>query len=88
MRDRLYEVDARPSDTVTLALRTKVPIFVTLEVLESNQTLLTTNGNLSGLDEIHRGGVEANRTQPEQVEMEWKSFRSLPRGEWLKPAEK
>jgi hypothetical protein len=65
-----------------------VPIFVTSEVLESSQTLLSTNGVLSGLDEIHRSGVEANRTQPEEVEMEGKSFRSLRRGEWLKPAEK
>jgi hypothetical protein len=89
-RGKIHEVDARPSDAVTLALRTKVPIFVTPEVLESNQYLLTMNGIFPGLDEIHRRGLEANRTQPEEVEMEWRSFRSLPRGEggWLKPAEK
>jgi RNA polymerase sigma-70 factor (ECF subfamily) len=88
MRGKVHEVDARPSDAVTLALRNKVPIFVTPEVVESSQTLLSTNGILSRLDEIHRRDVEANRTLPEEAEMEWKSFRCLPPGDWLKPAEK
>jgi bifunctional DNase/RNase len=91
VQGRIREVDARPSDAVTLALRTKAPIFVAPEVLESNQTLLTTNGLIARLDEIHRKGVEADRILPEDVEMEWRSFRSLPRGNmcgWLKPAEK
>jgi bifunctional DNase/RNase len=34
LRDGICEVDARPSDAVTLALRTKAPIFVAPEVLE------------------------------------------------------
>ncbi len=81
VRSRIREVDARPSDAVILALRTKAPIFVAPEVLEANQTLLTTNGLLAGLNEIHRKSIEANRTLPEETEMEWRSFRSLPRGD-------
>jgi RNA polymerase sigma factor (sigma-70 family) len=78
IRGKIHEVDARPSDAVTLSLRAKAPIFVLPEVLESNQYLVTTDAIISGLDEIHRKGVEANRTLPEETEMEWRSFRSLP----------
>src|SRR5262245_27761061 len=86
IRGKIHEVDARPSDAVTLALRTKVPIFVAPEVLETNRTVLTSQTVLPRLEEIHR---ESREKRPEEMEMEWKSFRSLPRGgEWLKPAEK
>jgi bifunctional DNase/RNase len=88
IRGKVYEVDARPSDAVTLALRTKVPIFITPEVLETNKTVLTSETVLPGLEEIHRKDLEEHPGVPEEIEMEWKSFRSLPRGEWLKPAEK
>jgi RNA polymerase sigma factor (sigma-70 family) len=91
VRGRLHEIDARPSDAITLALRAKAPMFVTPEVLEANQTLITTDQIVAGLEEIHRRSVEANRALPEEVEMEWRSFRSLPRGDmhgWIKPAEK
>jgi bifunctional DNase/RNase len=90
IRGKIHEVDARPSDAVTLSLRAASPIFVLPGVLESNQYLVTADAIVSGLDEIHRKGVEANRTLPEEVEMEWRSFRSLPRGggRWLKQAEK
>jgi hypothetical protein len=86
IRGKIHEVDARPSDAVTLALRTKVPIFVTSELLETNKTILTSQIVLPRLEEMHR---ESREKQPEDMEMEWKSFRSLPRGgDWLKPAEK
>jgi RNA polymerase sigma factor (sigma-70 family) len=91
VRGRIRKVDARPSDAVILALRTKAPIFLVPQVLEANQTLLIINGLLAGLDEIHRKVIEANLTLPEETEMEWRSFRSLPRGDiqgWLKPTEK
>jgi bifunctional DNase/RNase len=87
---KTHEVDARPSDAVTLSLRMKAPIFVMPQVLESNPYLVTADAIVSGLDEIHRRGLAENRTIPEEVEMEWRSFRSLPRGRgrWLKQAEK
>ncbi len=46
---------------------------------------------LTRLEEIHRKSVEKTRAQPEETEMEWRSFQSLPRGDMsggLKPAEK
>lgn len=91
IRGKVHEADARPSDAVTLALRTKVPIFVTPEVLETNKTVLTSQTVLPKLKEIHRKDLEGDPGVPEEVEMEWRSFRSLPRGEmggWLKPVQK
>lgn len=91
IRGKVHEADARPSDAVTLALRTKVPIFVTPEVLETNKTVLTSQTVLPKLKEIHRKDLEGHPGVPEEVEMEWRSFRSLPRGEmggWLKPVQK
>lgn len=90
-RSRLREIDARPSDAVTIALHMKAPIFVTPEVLEqASEYLLTSEAIFTRLEEIHHKSVEKKRAQPEETEMEWRSFRSLPRGEggWLKPAEK
>jgi len=85
-----HEIDARPSDAVALSLRVKAPIFVTPEVLESNPYLVNSSAIISGLDQIHEKVLAENRTLPEEVEMEWRSFRSLPRGggRWLKEAEK
>jgi RNA polymerase sigma factor (sigma-70 family) len=88
MRGKIHEVDARPSDAVTLALRKKVPIFVSPEVLETNETVLSSQTVLPRLEEIRRKDLEEHGGVLEEIEMEWKSFRSLPRGDWLKPAEK
>jgi len=80
----IYEIDARPSDAVTLALRTKAPIFVAPDVMEGNRCLLTPDTVIQRLDEIHQKFIEANiDVLPEETEMEWRSFRSLPRGEIL-----
>ena len=62
-------------DGLALALLTKAPIFVAPEVLEANQYLLTTNAVIQRLDEIRQKSV-----QVEEIEMEWRSFRSLPQG--------
>ena len=90
IRGKIHEIDARPSDAVALSLRVKAPIFVTPEVLESNPYLVNSSAIISGLDQIHEKVLAENRTLPEEVEMEWRSFRSLPRGggRWLKEAEK
>ena len=89
---RVHEVDARPSDALTLALRVKAPIFITPELLEqAGQLLLTPEQIPTGLEAIRLKAVEAQRIPPETTEMEYRSFRSLPRGDfggWLKPAEK
>jgi bifunctional DNase/RNase len=37
--DRVFEMDARPSDAIALALRTQAPIFVAQSVLDQAQTI-------------------------------------------------
>ena len=37
--DKTYEIDARPSDAIALALRTEAPIFVAQSVLDQAQTI-------------------------------------------------
>jgi len=90
--DRVHEVDARPSDALSLALRVKAPIFVAPEVFEqASDVLLTPEAVSTGLETIQRKAIEEKRTPPEEVELEYRSFRSLPRGDLgglLKPAEK
>jgi hypothetical protein len=92
VRGRIREVDARPSDAVTLALRVKAPIFVTPQLMEQASNLLITPDTISeGLEAIERKYAEEKQTLGEETTMEWRSFRSLPRGDmhgWLKPAEK
>lgn len=89
VRGKIQEIDARPSDAVTLSLRAQAPIYVTPEVLESNPYLVNSNAIIKGLDQIHEKVLAENRTLPEEVEMEWRSFRSVPRaGRWLKEAQK
>lgn len=77
----IREVDARPSDAVSLALQTNAPIFVAPEVLEANRFLFSTDTVIRKLDEMHQKSVEANLNPREETEMEWRSFRSLPRGD-------
>jgi bifunctional DNase/RNase len=92
LRGRLHEVDARPSDAITLALRTKAPIFVTPELMEqAGQLILTPNNIPEALEAIRLKYADKTQPQTEEMEREWRSFRSLPRGDmggWLKPAEK
>ena len=79
---RVYDVDARPSDALHLALRMNAPIFVAPEVFEQADVLTPTSDRaLPELEEKHRNGVEEKSLPPETVEMEYRSFRTLPRGE-------
>jgi bifunctional DNase/RNase len=90
-RNRVREVDARPSDAINLALLVKAPIFVTAELMEqAAQLLLNPDSIPEGLEAIRRKYAEKRQAPPEEIEKEWRSFRSLPRGDvpWIKPAEK
>jgi uncharacterized protein len=90
--ERVHDVDARPSDALNLALRMHAPIFVGPEVFEQTDVLtLTSDRALSELEEKYRKDVKEKRIAPETVEMEYRSFRTLPRGEpgsRVTPAEK
>lgn len=91
VRNRIHEMDARPSDALNLALRVKAPIFVTPELMKQATQLLLTSENIpEGLEAIRRKYAEKRQAPAEEIEREWRSFRSLPWGNpaWIKPAEK
>jgi hypothetical protein len=76
--DRPHEVDARPSDAITLALYRHAPIFVTPEMLALPVVIEAGTARLQLEAEFQRKQAEKN-AEPEVPAMEWQSFRSLPR---------
>jgi RNA polymerase sigma factor (sigma-70 family) len=81
---RLHEVDARPSDAITVALHTGAPLFVTPEMLELPVVVMAGTA-LDQLEEYVRRKREAKNEAPEGPAMAWQRFRSLPRAEnpWI-----
>jgi hypothetical protein len=77
-----HEIDARPSDAITLALQVGAPIFVADEVFDSPQAhVLRVGAELPGLEAVHQRSVSEGKAEPDPVEKEFRSFRSLPRHE-------
>jgi RNA polymerase sigma factor (sigma-70 family) len=71
------EVDARPSDAITLALYAGAPVFVTPEMLEL-PVVVDAPDALPALEaQNERARVEKGRPV-EDPPMEWRSFRTLP----------
>jgi bifunctional DNase/RNase len=71
------EVDARPSDAITLALYAGAPVFVTPEMLEL-PVVVNAPDTLPALEvQNERARVEKGRPV-EDPPMEWRSFRALP----------
>ena len=71
------EVDARPSDAITLALYAGAPVFVTSEMLEL-PVVVNAPDALSALEvQNERARVEKGRPVEDPL-MEWRSFRTLP----------
>jgi hypothetical protein len=78
-----HEIDARPSDAITLALHQNTPIFVTAETWDQAAAKdgLVTAGRESQLEEIHLKMIAAGMAEPEAKAMEFRSYRSLRRAE-------
>jgi uncharacterized protein len=71
------DVDARPSDAITLATYAGAPVFVMPEMLEL-PVVVNAPGTLPALEEqTERARVEKGRPA-EDPPMEWRSFRTLP----------
>lgn len=75
--DRRHEVDARPSDAITLALYENAPIFVAPEML-ALPIVIDTGTALPQLEEYFQRKPAEGSSEPEVPAMEWRSFRSLP----------
>jgi len=74
---KLHEVDARPSDAITLALYAGAPIFLTPEMLEL-PFVVNAPDALPALEvQNERARIEKGRPV-EDPPMEWRSFRTLP----------
>ena len=81
-RGETHEIDARPSDAIALALDHGAPIFVAEDVFGSPHAHMLRAGNeLPGLEAVQQKSVREGKAEPEPVEKEWRSFRSLPRHE-------
>jgi RNA polymerase sigma factor (sigma-70 family) len=81
-RGETHEIDARPSDAIALALDHGAPIFVAEEVFQSPHAhMLRAGDELPGLEAVQQKSVREGKAEPEPVEKEWRSFRSLPRHE-------
>ena len=81
------EIDARPSDVIAIALECGAPIFVTEETFrQAGVEVLSAGRELPELETIQQRAVEEGRAEADQVEKEWRSFRSLPRneGKWFR----
>ena len=74
--NHIHEVDARPSDAIALAVQGGTPIFVTPELFERAAV-----GSESQLEEIHLSAIAEGRLEADAKEMEFRSYRSLPRAE-------
>jgi RNA polymerase sigma-70 factor (ECF subfamily) len=71
------EVDARPSDAITLALYAGAPVFVTSEMLEL--PLVVNSPDALPALEVQNECARAEKGRPaEDPPMEWRSFRALP----------
>lgn len=75
--DRRHEVDARPSDAITLALYNDAPIFVMPEMLALPIVINAATAVPQIEDYTEQKRVEKNQ-EPEVPAMEWRSFRTLP----------
>lgn len=65
-----HEIDARPSDAITLALLRNGSIFVTSETLEqvASEGGLLAVGRESQLEEFHSKAIGEGRAEPEALE--------------------
>ena len=84
----VHEVDVRPSDAIAIALESGAPIFVVEDTFrQAGVKVLSAGRELAELEAIRQRSIADGRTEPETVEKEWRSFRSLPRNEskWLRP---
>ena len=78
-----FEVDARPSDAIMLALQAGAPIYVAPETLEGNESAIISAG-----DELVKWRTleHSGPREPEAQPMEYRSVRALVREAAGKPA--
>jgi uncharacterized protein len=81
-----FEVDARPSDVIALALQAGAPIYVAPETLEGNESVISAGDELVKLNEVWKTLEQSGRLEPEAQPMEYRSVRGFVREAFAKPA--
>jgi len=77
-----FEVDARPSDAIMLALQAGAPIYLAPEILEGNKTVISAGDELVKWKTLEQSGPHEPEAQP----MEYRSVRGFMREAFGKPA--
>ena len=77
-----FEVDARPSDAIMLALQADAPIYVASETLEGNKTVISAGDERVKWKTLEHIGPQEPEAQP----MEYRSVRGIVRKALAKPA--
>jgi RNA polymerase sigma factor (sigma-70 family) len=83
----VHEVDARPSDAITLALLADATIFIAPETLTGNKSVISEENELMQLNQQSSKLEKEGRIDPESQPMEWKSVRPLVRDALLESKE-
>ena len=73
-------IDARPSDAIALALRTKAPIFVEESVIDNAKTM-DPSSDRADADRLHNGSIVSIRTTSEIQDVVVERVRHEPFGE-------
>ena len=77
-----FEVDARPSDAIMLALQAGAPIYLAPEILEENKSVISAGDELVKWKTLEQSGPQEPEAQP----MEYRSVRGFVREavrDWL-----
>ncbi len=81
--DRVFVLDARPSDAIAMALRATAPIFVAQSVLDQARQAFTKQGSqqASGQQQPQEGQAEEEQAEEQQDDSS-KDFRAIDKDKW------
>lgn len=81
--DRVFVLDARPSDAIAMALRATAPIFVAQSVLDQARQAFANQGSQqpSGQQQPQEGQAEEEQPEEQQDDSS-KDFRAIDKDKW------
>jgi bifunctional DNase/RNase len=81
--DRVFVLDARPSDAIAMALRATAPIFVAQSVLDQARQAFAKQGSqqASGQQQPQEGQAEEEQAEEQQDDSS-KDFRAIDKDKW------
>jgi len=81
--DRVFVLDARPSDAIAMALRATAPIFVAQSVLDQARQAFAKQGSQQPSNQPQPQEGQAEEEQPEeQQDDSSKDFRAIDKDKW------